>query len=353
VTRQYTVAENVTPSGRRRRSGPLLMPSPVSSGPGFPGPVSVPPGPAPRARLSRARASRSRWLLVETFSGNGHQPSVIAKGRNAVWMVPLDSVMSRSRYVDEVRTLVFRAASEGAPLRAASSDGQRTLIAVPLDPVEGRVHGVQAWIGGRAEQPPVRTTTGAWCLNLASGSIDASAELYRLYGAEPPPRPRPRSLAGAFERLLPQADESRALRMLVRGQAGDEYQGTWMVRRDDGDLGQVTISCRTVIRPGAGPGARPDVVIRGIAQDTSPEGDPPTPGRPSLERQVLLAERRPGTYRVIVHPRTLRPLRWIDPPPPGLTDPDHWTGAGVTATQFQLDEDTSAVLITLSVPSAR
>jgi len=30
-----------------------------------------------------------------------------------------------------------------------------------------------------------------------------------------------------------------------------------------------------------------------------------------------------------------------------------WAGADVTATQFQLDEDTSAVLITLSVPSAR
>jgi Domain of unknown function (DUF5593) len=304
--------------------------------------------------------------------------------------VPLGSVMSKSRYAEEVRALVLRAASEGAPLQATSGDGQRKLIAVPLHPVDGRVHGVYAWVGGQSEQPPARAAAGAWCLNLTSGRLNASGELYQLYGVKPDDRARPRLAAEAFDRLLPAADESRALGLLVRGRPGDEYQGTWTIRRDDGHLRQVTISCRTVTQPL--PGGQADVVTRGIAHDTGQPGSTPVLGRPLLDRQVLIAEQRPGTHRVIVHPRNLRPLRWIDPPPPGLVctaraphgpgiHPDDmpvarrmaekvaeggraedtlrlrdnsggWTRVGVAASQVQLDQDTSAALVTLTAHGA-
>jgi len=333
-----------------------------------------------------AQASRNRWLLVETFSGDNREPSVIAKGRNAIWMVPFGSVMRKSRYVEEVRSLVLRAASEGTPLQTASNDGLRKLAVLPLHPVNGRVHGVHAWIGGQAEQPPARDAAGAWCLNLTSGRLDASGELWELYGVRPDDRARPRLASEAFERLLPQADEGRALGVLVRERSGDEYQGTWTVRRDDGDLRQVTISCRTVRQPL--PGGDAEVVIRGISHDTNLGGGAPAPGRLLLERQVLIAEQRPGMHRVIVHPRTLRALRWIDDPPTDLActgrgpyrpaihpddmpaarkmadkvaagdraegtlrlrdDAGGWMRVGVAASQVQLDQDTSAALVTLS-----
>ncbi|MGH3166256.1 MAG: GAF domain-containing protein, partial [Trebonia sp.] len=172
-----------------------------------------------------AKASRNRWLLVETFSGDGQEPSVVAKGQIAICMVPLRSVMSKSRYAEQVRALVRRSASERAPLQVISGDGQRKLVAFPLQPVDGRVHGVYVWIGGHAEEPPARAAAGAWCLNLTSGNLSASSELYQLYGVKPDDQARPRLLAEAFERLLPAPDESRALGVLIRGRPGDEYQG--------------------------------------------------------------------------------------------------------------------------------
>lgn len=333
-----------------------------------------------------AKTSRNRWLLVETFSGDSREPSVIAKGRNAIWMVPFGSVMRKSRYAEEVRALVLRAASDGTPLQANSADGQRKLTVLPLHPVNGRVHGVHAWIGGQAEQPPARAAAGAWCLNLTSGHLDGSGELYELYGVRPDDRAGPRLPAEAFERLLPHADEGRALGVLVRERPGDEYQGTWTIRRDDGQMRQVTISCRTVSQPL--PGGRAEVEIRGISHDTNLDASTSAPGRLLLERQVLIAEQRPGRHRVIVHPRTLRTLRWIDRPPPDLAcggrgpygpaihpddmpmarrmaakvaagdraegtlrlrdDAGGWMRVGVEASQVLLDPDTSAALVTLS-----
>jgi hypothetical protein len=207
---------------------------------------------------------------------------------------------------------------------------------------------------------------------------------------KPADQARPRLPAEAFERLLPAADEGRALGLLIRGRPGDEYQGTWTIRRDDGHLRQVTISCRTVTQPL--PGGRAEVVTRGIAHDTGLAGSPPVPDRPLLDRQVIIAEQRPGTHRVIVHPQNLRPLRWIDPPPPGLActgrapyrpgiHPDDiplakrmaekvaaggwaeetlrlrdnsggWKRVGVAASQVLLDQDTSAALVTLSAHGA-
>jgi hypothetical protein len=337
-----------------------------------------------------AKVSHNRWLLVETFSGSTQQPSVIAKGRNAIRMVPLGSVMSKSRYAEEVRVLVVRAASEGAPLRVTSGDGLRTLVAFPLQPVDGRVHGVHAWIGGQAEQPPARGAAGAWCLNLTSGCLNASDELYELYGVKPEDRTTPRLPAEAFQRLRPSADEGRALGLLVRGRPGDEYQGTWTIRRDDGELREITISCRTVTRPL--PGGRAEVLTRGISQDTGLVDGTPDRDRLLLDRQVLIAERRPGAHRVIVHPRNLRPLRWIDKPPPGLActgrgaygtgihpddmpvaqtmaekiaaglraeetlrlrdDDGGWMQVSVAASQVLLDRGTSAALVTLFIDSA-
>lgn len=338
-----------------------------------------------------AMANHNRWLLAETFSGGSREPSVIAKGRKATWMVPLSSVMSKSRYAGEMRALIMRAVAEQAPLKVTSDDGQRKLIAFPLHPVQGRVHGAYAWIGGPPEQPPARSDAGAWCLNLSSGRLSSSPELRRLYGARPADRAGPRLPAEAFERLLPAADEGRALAVLVRGRPGDEYQGTWTIRRDDGQLRQVTISCRTVVQHL--PGGRTEVVARGIVHDTGQPDGMPAQGRPLLDRQVLIAEQRPGTHRVIVHPRNLRPLRWIDRPPAGLActgsgphapgiHPDDlpaaikmavkvasggrlegtlrlrdecggWRMVGVSASQVLLDTDTSAVLVTLTlmVPS--
>jgi hypothetical protein len=55
-----------------------------------------------------------RWLLIETFGGEGHdEPTVIGIGITPKGMVPLASVLGRGRYLDDVRALVARVATSG------------------------------------------------------------------------------------------------------------------------------------------------------------------------------------------------------------------------------------------------
>jgi len=60
-----------------------------------------------------------RWLLIETFGGEGHsEPSVIAVGRTVKKMVPLASLLGRGRYLDDVRALVARVAGDPGACRS-------------------------------------------------------------------------------------------------------------------------------------------------------------------------------------------------------------------------------------------
>ena len=89
-----------------------------------------------------------RWLLIETFGGEGHEePTVIAHGRSKKGLVPLATVLGRGRYLHDIRALVARVVRSGAPVRTATSDGARRLIGDPLVAFTGRVHGVYVWQG--------------------------------------------------------------------------------------------------------------------------------------------------------------------------------------------------------------
>lgn len=331
-----------------------------------------------------------RWLLVETFGGEGREPTVIALGQTSKQMLPLESVLGRGGYVNPVKAMIKQVAATGKAFRGMTRDGRRQLIADPLTSFAGRVNGVYAWAGPAGHEPPPRAAAGGWYFNRTTGLIGGSDDLLDLYGVAPEDRRQVRLTAEAFTRLLPGADEHQALALLARAEPGTQYQGrNWTVRRDDGELRAVTLACRVVEETRED--GRSEVVVRGVTQDIGPAAATPAaprPARVALAQRVIMAEREPGRHRAVVDLRTLHVLRWIDEPPPGvaweangpyrpaihradlrtavqmsrmLADEDRveetlrvraasggWTEVSVTAVLMLLDQHTTAALVTVT-----
>jgi len=268
-----------------------------------------------------------RWLLVETFGGEEREPTVIALGQTPKRMLALESVLGRGGYIRPLRAMIDRVAATGEAFRGMTRDGRRQLIADPLTSFAGHVNGVYAWAGPAGQEPPPRTTAGAWYFNRTTGLIGGSDDLLDLYGVALQDRRQTRVTAEAFTRLLPGADETQALALLVRAEPGSEYQGkNWTVRRDDGELRAVMLACRVVEE--TRDDGRTEVVVRGVTQDIGPADTTPAaprPARVALAQRVIMAEREQGRHRAIVDLRTLDVLRWIDEPPPGVA----WEANGV------------------------
>ena len=271
----------------------------------------------------------NKWLLVETF-GLKSKPSIIAIGSVPKKMLAFDAVLHRGPNLDLVRQLVADA-TNGSPQKTVEArTASRRGIAVPLRAFTGLVHGAFVWVGGADDEPPQRDIAGAWHFNLTTDTIGGSDELLDLYGVRPEDRQTERATAEAFERLIPNADATAALALLVRSRPGDEHQAVWGVRRDDGVLRAGHLSCRAVAEEH---GARPQVVLRGITHDIGPaEQTPAAPPPPVLEQRVLESMAEPGSYRALVNLKTLRILRWIDSPlprlawrhSPGASTPEPW-----------------------------
>jgi hypothetical protein len=331
-----------------------------------------------------------RWLLIETFGGEGHQePSVIAVGRTVKRMVSLASVLGRGRYLADVRALVAQVAESGEPLHLKSRDGRRQMIGHPL-PVAGRVHGVFAWLGGLGEQPPPRDLAGAWYFNLTRDTTVRSDDLFEVYGVAPAGRQYERRIAEMFGRLVTNADEASGLALLVRSQPGDEHQATWAVRREDnGQLRAANFACRVIAEPGHD--GQEETIVRGITHDIgAAEQTPSAPPPMVLAQQVIAAEKQPGKHRAIINLRRLTLIRWVDDPMPGVAwqlDAEHppaihpgdlpvakqmsaslathspvkgvlrvrsvtggWMPVAVSARLMLLDQHTTAALVTVSSP---
>ena len=331
------------------------------------------------------------WILVETFRGPGHEPTVLSVGQEPKRMKPLGSVIRGGGYLPAVRAMIDEVAATGRPFRGTTRDGRRQLIGYPLTSFRGHVHGVYAFYGPVGEEPPARPMAGAWYFNLTTGAIGGSDDLLDLYGEPPERRHQERYTAEAFGRLSPGADEPGALAMIVQAKPGMEYQGRrWTVRRDDGETIYVNLWCRAVAEGGDRGGE--EVVARGITQEIRPASAVPSAPAPlvTIEQRVVAAEYRPGWHRAIVDHGNLSLVRWLDPPMPGIaweidapnrpaihradlrrakemsaqlatssrvggvlrlrTTAGGWQAVQVTASLMLLDQHTTAALVTLSAP---
>jgi hypothetical protein len=277
--------------------------------------------PATERPATERPATERHWILAETFRGTGYEPTVLAIGQEPRDMKPLKVVVRGGGYLPEVRAMILEVADTGSPVDRYSRDGRRRLIGVPLAAVGDRVHAVYAWYGPRGEEPPrERPAAGAWHFNLAKGTTNRSADLFKLYGTPEEEWQHVGYIAEAFwPRLEPGPDELGALAMLVHARPGMKYHGRgWTVKRRSAENLRVNLWCRAMEEPGAS--GQPEVIVRGITQAIGPAAAAPGGPQPivTLEQRVVAAAFRPGYYRAIVNFETLTLVRWLDRPMPGI-----------------------------------
>jgi hypothetical protein len=268
------------------------------------------------------------WLLVETFGGHRHEPTVLAVGSSTRNMVPLGRLLRRGRNLNDVRNLIARIVQSETGVATTTADGSRQMIGHPLRTYGGTVHGVYVWVGQHDEQPPPRDPAGAWHVNLSQYTSSRSDDLLDLFHAKPGNRQNVHSLAelfagrlapGRYGRLKTNTDEATALAKLVDSSPGDEHQATWTATRDDGEKRAVNFAFRTVEEPNEK--GEIELIGRGITHDIGPAESTPAapPPRPILLAElVIAAEQTPGQWRAIINLRTLKLLRWLDDPMPDV-----------------------------------
>lgn len=336
------------------------------------------------------------WLLVETFGGHRREPTVMAVGSSPRNLVSLRAVLGRGPFLPDTLALIARVVASGRPAETATTTGKRRIIGYPMVTFGGGVHGVHVWVGRPDEEPPERDPAGAWHISLTRHVSSRSDDLLRLYGTSAENWRNEHDLAElfAYGRLQTNSDESKALALMVNASAGTEHQATWTVTRDDGVRRAAHFACRCVEVPGAD--GRVELVVRGITHDIGPAESVPAAPPPApvlLAQQVLAAEAVAGRSRAIVDLRTMRLLRWLDDPMPGVawklgvshrpaihradlraavamseqlaakgraygslrlrSESGGWVEVDVEAALMLLDQHTTAALVTLTLPGER
>ncbi|WP_067470042.1 GAF domain-containing protein [Nocardia amamiensis] len=257
----------------------------------------------------------TKWILVECFSG--FPGRVIALGTAPKSFVPLTNILRNPLSRDDAESALRQACATGAPVARVSPDGRRMVRAEPLLIAPGRVHGVRLWVGPVREPVTSPDPMGAWYFDLTTNRSVRSIDLLDLYGVAPENRAAELAIAGAFTRLVTNRDESEALAKIVNSAPGTEHQAVWTIRRDDDALRAGHFACR-IVEERDDSGAR-QVLIRGVTQDIgSAMAVSLAPPPMILEYTLLEASAEPGEYRAIVNLRSLRLIRWIGAPMPGI-----------------------------------
>ncbi|MDN5758750.1 MAG: DUF5593 domain-containing protein [Tomitella sp.] len=258
-------------------------------------------------------ASAPKWLLIETFGG---APTVIGVGSRTPAFTALGEVLRNPVTVQIAQDVIVELMTSPQALDRVQ-DGRR-VIARSLVTFEGRMHGVQLWVGRPTDPVPPRPTAGAWFFNLTSGKAAGSEDLFDLYAVPADQRRTETAMAGAFTRLFAGKDQAEAIAKIVTSKPGTEHQALWTVTRDDDEQRAAHFSCRMYAENDPETGTE-HVILRGVTHDLGPaETVEKAPSPVVLEYRVIEAATAAGEYRALLHPRTLALIRWMHEPMPGI-----------------------------------
>ena len=113
------------------------------------------------------------WLLVETL---GSEAVVVARGRRAEKMAPISAFLRRNPHLMAVQTAITETVRAGQGLSSITPKNDRVIRTEVVQMSDGRIHGVQVWIGPPNVDPPERPLPGPLKWDPATGIATASPQ---------------------------------------------------------------------------------------------------------------------------------------------------------------------------------
>lgn len=324
------------------------------------------------------------WLLVETL---GSEPAVVAQGRRTHDLVPISTFMRRNPHLMAIQTAIGETVRAGQGLSSITPKNDRVISTEVVQMTDGRIHGVQLWVGPPDMEPPDRPVVGPLVWDLVSGVATGTTESLINSGWDPEREP---TQGRTFADDLPKRDlnpsEAKVLSMAIRREPGATFCSTWDVTDHSGETITVGFVVRSVLETDDD-GERllcRAMNWRGLRDETAASQD-------YLAQRILDGLAQPGVHRALVDLTDWTLLKWLDDPAPffdwrasmagehAVHPEDHprmdemarqfasgtasgvlrmtatdggWTPVHVTVNRIELDEGTYAGLMMLRQPSA-
>jgi Family of unknown function (DUF5628)/Domain of unknown function (DUF5593) len=250
------------------------------------------------------------WLLVETL---GTEPAVVAQGRRTKNLVPISGFLRRSPHLMAIQTAISETVSTGQSLSTITPKNDRVIRTEPVQMTDGRIHGVQVWIGPPDAEPPDRLTPGPVKWDLTAGvATDTPESLYNS-GRDPS---KEATHGRTFAEDLPlrelKPSESKVLSMAIKSEPGMTLCNTWDLTDHRGETISVGFVARANLEPQEGGSER--LICRAMNWRAEPEGASLPPDH--LAQRILAGLAQPGVHRALVDPVNWTLLKWLDKPAP-------------------------------------
>jgi hypothetical protein len=249
------------------------------------------------------------WLLVETL---GHEPAVVARGRQTKNLVPISAFLRRSPDLMAIQAALAETVDAGHGLSTITPKNNRVIRTEVVRMSDGRIHGVQVWSGPPGAEPPDRPTPGPLKWDLTTGVATDTPESLANSGLDPH---QEATQGRAFAEDLPTRDlnpsETRVFSLAVRPRPGDTICTTWDVTDHNDELVTVGFVARSNLEIQDDGSER--LICRAMNWRSERDGSASTG---DLEQQILNGLAQSGVHRALVNLDDWTLLKWLDDPCP-------------------------------------
>ncbi|MDH6243623.1 PAS domain-containing protein [Mycobacterium sp. OTB74] len=251
------------------------------------------------------------WLLVETL---GAEPAVVAQGRQTKNLVPISAFLRRNHNLMAIQSAIGETVRGGQPLTSITPKSDRVIRTEVVQMTDGRIHGVQVWVGPPDVEPPERVIPGPLIWNLTDGIATDTPESLSNSGLNPETEAtHGRAFAEDMPARALNPNEARVISTVINPEVGQTFCSAWDVTDFQGN--PITVGFVARILTETTDDGRERLICRAMnwrsVRDESSAAAPV-----DLAQRIVDGMSQPGVHRAMVDLDSWKLIKWLDAPCP-------------------------------------